>query len=211
MVKGVIFDFWGTLVENGVYPSPIRQVQRILRIDMPFQEYIVRFEKSFMLNKPDSLTKGFEGVCKEFGVRYAPWQIEKLVGLWNKNRLFARPYPETIEVLDELKKHYKIALLSNTDGFSVEPILEKYDLEKYFNNISLSYKVGMLKTDSAVFAHILKELKLKKEDVVMVGDSIESDVLAAESAGIKGILLDRRDRRIYPEKIKDLTEINGLL
>ncbi len=33
MVKLIIFDFWGTLVENGIFPSPVRQVKYILRIE----------------------------------------------------------------------------------------------------------------------------------------------------------------------------------
>ena len=47
MVKAIIFDFWGTLVENGVW-SPIKQVKQILDIDVPFSEYVVRMEKAMI-------------------------------------------------------------------------------------------------------------------------------------------------------------------
>jgi hypothetical protein len=25
MVKAILFDFWGALVENGIFPSPVKQ------------------------------------------------------------------------------------------------------------------------------------------------------------------------------------------
>ena len=50
MVKAVIFDFWGTLMENGVW-SPIKQVQQILQIDLPFSEYVGRMEQAMMTEK----------------------------------------------------------------------------------------------------------------------------------------------------------------
>ena len=52
---------------------------------------------------------------------------------------------------------------------------------------------------------------VSKEDAVMVGDSIESDMKGAERAGIRGILLDRRDRRDFPDKVRNLDEIRNKL
>src|SRR3989338_4681330 len=98
MVKAILIDFWGTIVENGVFPSPIRQSQRIMRLDMPFSEYVVRFEEAFMLQKYENLSDAFNNVSDEFGIALQNWQLDKLIGLWNKNRLLARPYVETKDV-----------------------------------------------------------------------------------------------------------------
>ena len=75
MVKAILFDFWGTLVENGVW-SPIKQVKRIINIHTPFSEYVVRMEKAMMTQKFSSLKDAFESVCKEFGVECGKEQIE---------------------------------------------------------------------------------------------------------------------------------------
>ena len=53
----------------------------------------------------------------------------------------------------------------------------------------------------------MKKHKLKPEDVVMVGDSLQSDMKPAEEAGIRGILKDQRGRREYKEKIRYLSQI----
>ena len=212
MIKAIIFDFWGTLIDQGVTPSPLRQVKAILRLGIPFQEYILPFENVFMTKGYEDLTQAFTAVCKIFGREQKPWLVEKLVGLWNKNKLLAKLYPETIGVLEELKsKGYKLALISNTDFSSVESLLEKFDLNKYFDATHLSFKTGFLKTDKESFESIVKQLKVKKDEVLMVGDSIATDIKGAENAGIKAVLVDRRNMREFENKIKDLSELKDVL
>jgi len=211
MIKAIIFDFWGTLVENGVFPSPVRQVRFILDLKIPFSEFIVKFEESFMLNKFENLTEAFKDACKALNIEPKQDVLDNLVGMWNKNTLLAKPYPETEDVLKRLKKDYKLVLISNTDGFSVDPVLEKFELKKYFNETILSYQVGMLKTNKKMFELVLSKLKLKKDEVIMVGDSMETDIKGANNAGIKPVLVDRRDRRMYEDKIRDLKEIDKFL
>ena len=211
-MKAIIFDFWGTIVENGVFPSPVKQVRYLLWLkEIPFSEYILKFEEAFMTKKFESLSNGFEEVCKAFKIQPDQYKIDKVVGLWNKNRLLAKPFPETMQTLEELKKKHKLVLIANIDNFTIEPLLEKFDLKKYFDGIFLSYETGKLKTNPDFFKDILKKLKLKEKDVVMVGDSLESDIMPAETAGIRAILLDRRGHREYKEKISSLEELKEIL
>ena len=210
MIKAVLLDFWGTLVENGVYPSPVRQVRYLLRIQEPFSEFIPKFEESFMLKKHENLTVAFDDVCKAFNVNPPQFVKDKLVGMWNKNTILAKPFPETIEALEKLKK-YKLALICNTDPFSVEAVLDKFDLRKYFNSIILSYEVGCLKTDKKLYETALKKLKVKKDEAIMVGDSMETDIKGAENAGISPILIDRHGKREYKDKISNLNELDNFL
>lgn len=211
MVKAIMIDFWGTIIENGVFPSPIRQSQRIMKLDMPFSEYVVRFEEAFMLQKFESLTDAFNNVSDEFGITLQNWQLDKLIGLWNKNRLLARPYVETKDVLEDLKKEYKIILMADTDSISVASILEKYDMRKHFDDVVLSCEVGVVKTNPRMFELALERNGLTKEDVVMVGDSIESDVHSALAAGITPILIDRQEKREFENKIIDLTQLKEFI
>ncbi len=213
MVKAIFFDFWGTLVENGVFPSPVRQAKNLLQLyKLPFPEYIVRFEKSFMTKDFEDLYKAFENVCKEFKITPTKSMLDGLVGMWNKNKLLAKPFAETLEVLENLKKDYKIVLISNTDSFSVQSVMEKYEMKNCFDLILLSCEKGMLKSNPEMFDFAINELKLKKEDVIMVGDSIESDIAGARNAGIKPVLIDRNDRRKnFEDRILNLNELNKFL
>ncbi len=210
MVKAVFFDFWGTLAENGTY-SPLKQSYYILRVRMPFGQFVEQFEKALMTRPYEDQAAAFTEVCKTFNVDPIPIVIEKLIGVWNKNRLLAKLYPDTIDALKALKeKKVKIVLVSNAPQNSVEPVLERFGIKDLFDAIFISHDQGKLKTDG-LFEAALKKLKLKKEDVISIGDSIESDIKGAETAGIKAYLLDRRGNREFANKIMTLTEIMKLV
>lgn len=211
MIKGVLFDFWGTLVENGTY-SPLRQSYQILGARMPFSAFVVLFEQAYMTRKFEDHTSAFKEVFKAFRIDENPAVMEKLIGVWNKNKLLAKPYSETVEALEALKKKgIKLAIISNTPCFGASEVIEKFDMKKFFDFIALSYETGLLKTEKKMFAKVLKELKIDKSEALMVGDSIETDIEGAKLAEVKGILIDRRDRRDFPEKIKNLKEVLDLV
>ena len=212
MVKTILFDFWGTLVENGVYPSPLKQAKFILWIEGPYSYFVQMFEKQFMTKKYDDLTQAFKEVCDQLGLKYNDEQIEKLVGMWNKNRLLAKIFPETEEVLKSLKsKGYKLVLISNTDSSSIDGLIDKYNLRQYFDAVVLSYEYGLLKNDPGMFDLALDKVGGSKEDALMVGDSFESDVKGAQKAGVKALLLDRHDRMDFSPKIHTLLDIEEFL
>src|SRR3989338_5513740 len=206
MKKTIIFDFWGTLVEQGVY-SPLKQVRRILGIQMEYPEFVVQLEKVMMTRPFDSLTDAFTAACASFNVNPNPKLIEYLIGLWNKNWLLAKPYDDTVDVLKDLKKKYRLVLISNTDNFSVERVLDKFNLRDSFDVLFLSYQQGMIKTEPAFYEKIFKDLNASAADCMAVGDSIESDMAAAQRVGVHAVLVDRRSVREFTPKIKNLREL----
>ena len=206
-MKAIIFDLQGTLVENGVFPSPVKQVKFILQIRAEFHAFVTRFEEVFMTRKYDSLKDAFIETAKEFNIEPDDAAIERLVGLWNKNKLLSRMFPDTIDVLEELKD-YRLVLISNIDSQSRD-IIQKFKLENYFHDIYLSCDIGMLK--HKMLHEIIKDLGIDKSEIVYVGDSVESDMKAAEKAGMRGILIDRNGRQEYKEKISSLFELKALV
>lgn len=210
MVKAVFFDFWGTLVENGTY-SPLKQSYAILRLRVPFGEFVEQFEKVVMTKEYPDQAAAFTAACQSFNVPTYPIVIEKLIGVWNKNRLLAKTYEDTIPALKALKeKKIKIALISNAPQNSVEQVLERYNMAELFDAILISANEGKLKTEG-LFEDALKKLKVKKGDVIAIGDSIETDIKGAEAAGIKAYLIDRRGKREHDNKIQGLAEVMKLV
>lgn len=210
MTKIILFDFWGTLVDNGTY-SPLRQTYDLLRIRLSFPEFVQTFEHAFMTKKFEEQAEGFQAVCEAFEIPVKSFVIDKLIGLWNKNRMLAKLYPDTIEALKTLKaKGYKLAILSNTDAL-VQQVIERFELAPYFDATFFSYETGLLKTDKEAFDAVLKQFNVNKDDLVMVGDSLETDIAGAENAGIKAVLIDRKNKRTYENKITSLTELDKSL
>jgi len=211
MVKGVLFDFWGTLIENGTY-SPLRQTYELLRLRMQFSPFVVKFEDTVMTKQFEDQASAFTEILKVFNIDPKPHLIDKLIGIWNKNKLLAKPFPETIDVLKSLKeKGLKLAIVTNSMQGNIDAIVEKYDLAQYFDKILVSCDTGFLKQDKKCFSKVLKDLKLKKADVIMVGDSMQTDIAGAEAAGIKAVLVDRRGKREYENKVVSLTQLDQFL
>lgn len=209
-MKAIIFDLQGTLIENGIFPSPTKQVRFILGIRKEFHEYVPLFEATLMTTPHTSLAEGFKSVAEAFNVKITPELIERLIGMWNKNKLLSRPFQETVTLLEELKKDHILVLVANIDCFTKD-MITKFNLQEYFNHIYLSCDVGMLKTNPEFFKNIMKDLEIDPEDAVMIGDSIDSDMIPASKAHIRTILLDRMNRQDYPEKIHSLSDLKEIL
>ncbi len=211
MKKAVLFDFWGTLVQQGAY-SPLKQTYKFMRPRMVFGDFVEKFERVAMTKPYDDQALMFKDAFDAFGLRSQDWIVEKLIGIWNKNKLLARLYPDTMQALEMLKsKGIKIAIVSNTPKLSVDGLLEKFGLDKLFDAVCFSYEAGVLKTDTEMFDLALGKLGVGREDAVMVGDSLETDIAGAEKAGVLAVLVDRKGTRDYKNKIKDLMEIEKFL
>lgn len=211
MKKAVLFDFWGTLVQQGAY-SPLKQTYRLMRIRLPFGEFVEKFERVAMTKPYDDQMQMFRDAAEALEANVPDWVLEKLVGVWNMNKLLAKPYPETIEALEALKKKgVKIAIVSNTPKLSVDGILEKFGLDKLFDAVCFSFDKGYLKNDAELFDAALNDLGVGKDDALMVGDSMETDIVGAENAGVTAVLIDRKETREYENKIKSLLEIEQFL
>ena len=211
-VKAIIFDLWGTIIENGVYPSPTKQTKKILGLfNMPYSEFVLRFEKSFMTQKYDNIKEGLNLVFREFDVNPNEYnRVERMVGLWNKSKIMAKLYPETTQVLESLKKDgYKLILLSNLPS-TQKDIIERFGFNKEFDYIFPSYEIGCIKSEGG-FEKVMEETGFSKDELIMVGDSFESDIESAEKVGIKGILVDRRQTRDYPNKVLTLEELPKMI
>ncbi|MBU4242043.1 MAG: HAD family hydrolase [Nanoarchaeota archaeon] len=212
MIKAVIFDFWGTLADNGIR-SPLRQTYNMLGLyRFTFPEFVQKFEHIFMTKKFDTLDEAFRKICQSFNINCREDLLDRWIGMWNKNWMLAKLYEDTLEGLQKLKEQgLKIGLISNTDNFSIEKVLDKFELKDKFDAIVLSFDCGFVKNNPEMFDLICEKLDVAKDEVLMVGDSPETDIKGAENAGIKAVLIDRHDRRPIEHKIISLADIENFL
>ena len=85
------------------------------------------------------------------------------------------PYPDTAEVLKGLHRHgIKTAVVSNI-AFDVRPAFVALGVADYVDEFVLSFEVGAVKPDAAIFETALARLGVDAAHAVMVGDSDEAD------------------------------------
>jgi FMN phosphatase YigB (HAD superfamily) len=72
---------------------------------------------------------------------------------------------------------------------------------------SLSFEVGAIKPDPAIFAHVCLGLSLAPSQVLMVGDSQRADVEGAEAFGMRAVWLRRGGPSEWPRSVTSLREL----
>ncbi len=213
MIKAIIFDCWDTLFYDAIIPKPFNRFAEKLKKSMSDYTYLKIFEKKFMLERCNNIEEAVNNLLKDLKIKLDKNSIKELVNFLTKKAVnYIKPFPETLETLNKLKKRFKLVLLTNAFSPSSDALEEKYNIRELFDIIVLSFEVGLLKPDPKMFEIALKKLGLRKNEVLMVGNSLKDDVEAAESFGIKGILLDRKGKHPkYPNRIKSLEELNKFL
>jgi HAD superfamily hydrolase (TIGR01509 family) len=99
------------------------------------------------------------------------------------------PYPDTAEVLEGLhRKGIKTAVVSNI-AFDVRPAFLTIGAADYVDEFVLSFEVGAVKPDAAIFETALARLGIEAKNAVMVGDSDEADG-GARAIGCGFVLVD---------------------
>jgi putative hydrolase of the HAD superfamily len=125
-------------------------------------------------------------------------------------------YEDTFEVLDKLKDHYQLLLLTNgSPDLQHTKLSLSPKLIPYFDHIVVSGDFGKGKPDPSIFEHAQLRLSLHKEEILMVGDNLMTDILGANRAGIKSVWINRhqkeRNEVIPTYEIQHLRELFTIL
>ena len=97
-------------------------------------------------------------------------------------------YPGVIPTLRELKKKYKLAIVSDAPSMKAWTRLISTDIDKFFDVIITKSDVKKQKNSFVPFNAALKRLNIKPEEAIMIGDRIERDIHTAKKLGIRTCL-----------------------
>ncbi len=100
-------------------------------------------------------------------------------------------YADVMPTLTRLRdRHITLGVLSNFDS-RLYSVLNALDLMSFFSSVTISTEVGAAKPNPQIFAHAIAKHDYPAHQIWHVGDSFEEDFKAAQSAGLRGIWLDR--------------------
>jgi putative hydrolase of the HAD superfamily len=120
-------------------------------------------------------------------------------------------YEDTIEILSILlQNNIKMGIVSN-HLWNLKDITKSLGLNKYFNSIISSAQIGYRKPHPAIYKAALSEINASPEDVLFIGDNLESDYLGPKNVGLSAVLLDRNGKNQMSESIKSLNELSKML
>ena len=188
-IKGVIFDYGGTLDTNGVHWFHIfRQVYAEYFpqfTEEQLREAYVYAERYLATHRVIEPTDNFLDMLKKkvavqlsvLKVDDAQWCIASAC-----DALVQRNMEETRKVLDLLANRFPIVLVSNFYG-NIHAVLQAYGLDGYFKAVIESAVVGVRKPNPQIFALGVNALGLHPDEVLVVGDSYGKDIVPSHSLG----------------------------
>ncbi len=122
--------------------------------------------------------------------------------------------------LKELKKRGKIFLITNGTPQAQYGRLDSLGIRSFFDGIYVSDEIGYAKPDVRFFEYLLKKENLERENCLVIGDSLSSDIAGANAAHIPCIWYDPYAREMqgsvadyraktYDDVLKIIDTLNG--
>jgi len=124
--------------------------------------------------------------------------------------------PGAEEVLKTLCGRYKLGLITNGAADLQREKIDRSGLAGYFYSITISGDVGVGKPDPRMFTAALASLDAEPKTTVMVGNSLKSDIAAAQAVGLRAIWVNHTQAAgredVHPDaEIASLSELPALI
>ena len=225
-IKGIIFDYGGTLDSRGVHWSEVLwngyqqagvpidketfrnayvEGERALareRIILPQDNFLtllrkkVELEISFLPEQPDNATR-------------LSWIDSIATYCDNAARSCI---DEAKPVLEKLHERYPMMLVSNFYG-NIDEVLRDYGIRHLFKGIIESAVVGVRKPNPTLFRLGVDALELRPDEVLVVGDSLNKDIQPSEALGCHVLWLkgkgwtEKEDLLTHPNTITRISQV----
>lgn len=207
-IKAVSFDFWNTLYYDHqiMYDRHNKRVNHLrevliknghngeLDVEGSFKYCWEHFDKIWKneyrtLNSRELLIAG----CDWLGVTLPEKDIISVSKYFGEVLLENPPvlFEGVKETITELTKQFKLGITSDTaytSGTVLRKLLEKDGLLKYFTALTYSDEIGNSKPHIRTFQSTLKQLGVKPEETVHIGDNEDTDIKGAKETGMKAIM-----------------------
>jgi HAD superfamily hydrolase (TIGR01509 family) len=182
VIKGVVFDFDGTLVDS------MRLIYRVLnealkKQGLPLIELDLlgrmagRTLAEIIRLKSDISESGLKEIRKELFDGY-------MQGCKTDCPLL----PNVINVLKELKSRgIKLGIFTTTPRKPLDTVMNRFKLKDYFDILMAKENVKS-KPNPDGLVRIIEEFGIRKEECLYVGDS-PTDILAGKAAGVKTVVI----------------------
>jgi len=213
MLRAVVFDFGGTLVDYGpetvfgVLPNFVRGARAAhawLRAQghraPPFVRFLVGASRVVLLGHLRAARahaefdagEALRDLIARGGTRLEDRGLEELALAWREPfEGSARLDPDALPVLAALRERgLRTGLITNTywKGGVVRRVLARHGLDRPFDVVAISCELRVRKPAPAIFHHVLAALGVAPGEAVYVGNQLREDVAGPAAVGMRTIL-----------------------
>lgn len=196
--KLIIFDAYGTLLSTG--DGSVRATEKILALqprEIDAKVFYSEWKKYHRAHIDEANAGTFcteaEIFARDLNALYEKYGIERDsaqdVQFMLDSLIGRKCFEEVKEVLDDLRKEYRVVIGSTTD---TEPLLINIKAnDMAVDAVYTSEMIGKYKPVPEFYEYILEKENCKPEDAVFVGDSLTDDIYGPQQVGIATVLIDR--------------------
>lgn len=103
--------------------------------------------------------------------------------------------PGALALLEALRGRVRLGIITNNSVSEQHEKLRHLDIAHYFDTVVISQDVGITKPDPRIFQIALERLGVSATDALMIGDSLEADIIGAQRASIGALWLNRENNK----------------
>ena len=191
------FDCYGTLInwEAGMLPV----LHRILSAhgkdtdDSTLLKFYGDFEHQLEAGDFQPYAEVLSGVVRCFGQHFGfEPSLEELRAL-PKSLPGWKPWPDTVSALRELKKRFRLAIISNVDDDLFAGTRPQLEVE--FDDVITAGQARAYKPSLKIFELALNQVHAPAHRVLHVGQSIYHDIIPAQALGLATVWVNRPSAR----------------
>lgn len=226
MIKAILWDIDGTLLDFlkaekhgirtcfakfGMGECTDEMLARYSKINRKWWQKLERGE----CTKPETLRGRFEEFfCTEgLTTEYVDQFNEAYQFHLGDHAFFCDGGEETVR---ELKNHVKQYAVTNGTALAQDRKLQKSGLDQLLDGIFISERIGFEKPDIRFFDAVFAAIPFKKEECIIVGDSLTSDIRGGMNAGIRTVFYNPKNIPLPKEhhidyNIHSLTDVINII
>lgn len=125
-----------------------------------------------------------EGAVTELSLTASPAKFLAAFRTWLRG-----PYPGAFDLLRDLRPHYRLACLSNTNPLDVARFRGELQLHERFDRCFFSNEIGLRKPDPDCYRHVVEDLGVRPGEIAFFDDSLEC-VSGARDVGMRAYQCD---------------------
>jgi putative hydrolase of the HAD superfamily len=218
MVKAVLFDLGGTLVQTAEVPEIFKRILKVFGIEVSYEKIFEAHEanKAELDVAAGQIRCGMEfwtefnsRLLRRLGVEDDVEMLAKnITKLWWENADL-RFYPDVLEELSWLKtRNIKVGVVTNGLKVDYQEILKRLGATCLFDVVVGIDDCKKAKPDKQIFFYALDRLGVKPDEALFVGNELEADCKGATGAGLKAFFIDRDGKsQNYGNKLTTLRDL----
>ncbi|XP_077586602.1 N-acylneuraminate-9-phosphatase [Stigmatopora nigra] len=215
-VKALIFDLDNTLIDtNGAGRYAIQKTQALLKTTLTLDDGTItniceKFMQKLLHEKPeptsgksiDDIRVGHwdESIKECVDSCSTPNLAAQCYYLWKNSRLeLLKLAPEISDLLKQLRRKYKLLLLTNGNAQTQREKVEAVDCEAFFDRIVVGGDYAEQKPYPSIFRLCFDLLQVEAQDCIMVGDSLDTDIQGGFMAKVRATVWINKSGDAVPD------------